>query len=108
MKRPLSAIIKEMAFGVLRRPEVPPSSEAAHAVLLFAHIAWNRRADSRTPDYHAMPGELEASNPKQWEELTSADPDELIAELTAYRERHHRSDERYLVVCGMRGRQRSH
>lgn len=103
MKRPLSAIIKEMAFTVLRRPEAVPSSEAAHAALLLAHIAWNRRSDRGTPHYRPMLSEFEASNPALWEELKSADPEELIAELAAYRERHHRNDQRYLVVCGMRG-----
>jgi hypothetical protein len=47
--------------------------------------------------------EFEAATPNLWDELTSNDPDELIAELTAYRELHHRNDRRYLVVCGMRG-----
>lgn len=103
MKRPLSAIIKEMAFTVLRRPGAPPSTEAAHTALLLAHIAWNRPTDTRTPDYRQMLSEFEASNPDLWDELTSNDPDELIAELAAYRELHHRNDRRYLVVCGMRG-----
>lgn len=103
MTRPLSAIIKEMASTILRRPEAPPSSEAAHAALLLAHIAWNRRNDTQTPDYRPMLGEFEASNPSLWDELKSTDPDELIAELAAYRERHHRDDQRYLVICGMRG-----
>lgn len=102
MKRPLSAI-KDMAFRVLRRPEAPPSSEAAHAALLLPHIAWNGRADTRRPDYRPMPTEFEASNPNPWQELKSADPEELIAELAAYRELHHRNDQRHLVVCGMRG-----
>jgi hypothetical protein len=102
MDRPLSAIIKDMAFTVLRRPDATPSSEAAHAALLFAHIAWNRRTDSATPDYRHMLGEFEASNPRLWDELTSRDPDELIAELATYREKHYRDDERYPVVCGMR------
>jgi hypothetical protein len=46
MKRPLSAIIKEMAFTVLRRPEAPPSTETAHTALLLAHIGWNRPIDT--------------------------------------------------------------
>lgn len=105
MKRPLSGILKDMAFTVLRRPEAVPSSEAAHAALLFAHLAWNRRVDARTPDYRPMLSEFEASNPNLWAELTSTDPEALITQLAAYRERHHRNDHRYLVVCGMRGEQ---
>jgi hypothetical protein len=93
--------MKEMAFTVLRRPEVLPP-EAAHTALLLAHIAWNRRTDNQTPDYRPMLKEFDASNPNLWNELKSADPDELIVELAAYRELHHRKDQGYLVVCGMR------
>jgi hypothetical protein len=105
MKNPLSAILKDMAFTVLRQPEAVPSSEAAHAALLFAHVAWNRRADTRTPDYRPMLGEFEASNPDLWAELISTDPEVMIAQLAVYRERHHRNDHRYVVVCGMRDEQ---
>ena len=50
-----------------------------------------------------MLAEFEASNPNLWQELKSANPEELIDELAAYRQLHHRNDQRYLVVCGMRG-----
>ena len=105
MRRPLSAIMKDMAFTILRRPEAVPSSEAAHAALLLAHLAWNRRVDTRMPDYRPMLGDFEASNPNLWAELISTDPEALITQLAAYRERHHPDDHRYLVVCGMRGEQ---
>jgi hypothetical protein len=78
MKRPLSAIIKEMVLTILRRPGAPPSAEAAHAALLLAHIAWNRRTDSEAPDYRLMLGEFEASNPNLWDELKSTDPASFI------------------------------
>jgi hypothetical protein len=104
MTQPLSAIIKDMAFSLLREPEAVPSSEAAHAALLLAHIAWNRRVDVATPEpaYGPMLREFEASNPDLWNELKSTNPEELIGELVAHREAHYRDDRRFLVVCGMR------
>ncbi len=101
---PLSAIIKEMASTLLRDPTRPPSPEAAHAALLLAHVAWNRQADlgKKRPDYRLMLHQFEASKPDLWAELTSADPEELIARLAAYRDLHHSEDRRYLLVCGMR------
>lgn len=105
MKRPLSEIIREMACTVLSEPEAEPSSEAAHATLLFAHVAWNRAAafGAPDPDYRPMLQEFEASNPRLWDELTSSDPEALVTELTAYKQAHHPNDHRHVVVCGMRG-----
>lgn len=82
----------------LRRPEAVPSSEAAHAALLFAHIAWNRCADTERPDYRPILSEFEESNPHLWDELKSADPEELIAELAAYRERRPPSGARWAPI----------
>jgi hypothetical protein len=65
MRRPLSEIIKEMACTVLTDPERVPSSEAAHASLLFAHTAWDRatRGNERGPDYLRVLRQFETSNP---------------------------------------------
>jgi hypothetical protein len=95
--------MKEMASTVFRNPEAVPSSEAAHAALLFAHIAWNQRADvgKRRPDFRPMLKEFEASRPSLWDELISRDADALIGRLAAYRDAHHPHDFRYLVVCGI-------
>lgn len=105
MRRPLSAIIKELSLTVLRQPEAVPSSEAAHAALLFAHVAWNRsRAIGvSATDYGPMLRQFEASNPRLWNELKSSDAELLIAELAAYKQAHYSNDHRHIVVCGMRG-----
>ncbi len=105
MRRPLSAIIKELLLTIFNQPEAVPSSEAAHAALLFAHVAWNRSGTAGTPDvgYRPMLREFEASNPRLWDELKSSDAEVLIRELAAYKHAHHPSDHRHVVVCGMRG-----
>ena len=38
----MSQIMKSMAETLLGHPERIPSSEAAHAALLFASVGWNR------------------------------------------------------------------
>ena len=105
MRRPLSEIIKEMSCTVLSQPEAVPSSEAAHAALLFAHVAWNRAAalEVRGPDYLPMLRQFEVSNRHLWKELKSLDAEALITELVAYKQAHHPNDHRRVVVCGMRG-----
>lgn len=105
MRRPLSEIIKEMGCTVLSQPEAEPSAEAAHAALLFAHVAWNRAAafGASGPDYRPMLQEFEASNPRLWNELTSPDAEVLITELVAYKRAHHSNDHRHVVLCGMLG-----
>jgi len=105
MRRPLSAIIKEMSLAVFSQPEAVPSCEAAHAALLFVHVAWNRAAlfGARSLDYRPMLREFEASNPRLWDELKSSDAEALVTELVAYKQAHHPNDHRHVVVCGMRG-----
>jgi hypothetical protein len=105
MRRPLSAIIKEMSLTIFNQPDAVPSSEAAHAALLFAHVAWNRSGVIGTPgvDYRPMLCEFEASNPRLWEELKSSDAEALVTELAAFKRAHHPNDHRLVVVCGMRG-----
>ena len=78
-----------MACTVLRQPEAQPSSEAAHAALLLAHVAWNRAAGFGTPDYRPILREFETSNPSLWNELTSSDAEVLIAALARYKQVHH-------------------
>ena len=103
--RKLSQIIKEMACSVLRHPESVPSSEAAHAALLFAHVAWNRAAAVGPPDfdYPKVLREFEASNRLLWAELKSTDVEALIAELVSYKQAHYPGDRRQVLVCGMLG-----
>jgi len=101
----LSEIIKEMACVVLKNPEREPSSEAAHAALLMAHVAWNRANGLAAGQsaYLQMLRQFEESNPALWSELRSADTESLIAELVIYKEQHYQHDRRHLLVCGMRG-----
>jgi hypothetical protein len=105
MKRALSGIIKEMACAVLAQPETEPSSEAAHAALLFAHVAWNRTVALGVPDFDYRPvlSQFVASNPRLWKELRSTDPEALISELMEYKRTHYRNDLRHVLVCGMLG-----
>ena len=105
MRRPLSEIIKEMSCLLLTDPARVPSSEAAHASLLFAHTAWERATRPKIPgpDYRPLLRQFEASNPALWNELKSADAEALVAELTAYKQAHYSDDHRQIIVCGMRG-----
>ena len=105
MRRPLSEIIKEMACTLMADPERVPSSEAAHASLLFAHAAWERaaRPKAQGPVYRLVLRQFEVSNPAMWSELKCSDSEALIAELVAYKQAHHPDDRRQIVVCGMRG-----
>jgi hypothetical protein len=105
MRRPLSAIIKEMSLTIFNQPDTVPSSEAAHAALLFAHVAWNRSVVIGSPgvNYRPMLREFEASNPRLWDELKSSDAEALVTELVAFKRAHHPNDDREVVVCGMRG-----
>jgi hypothetical protein len=105
IRRPLSAIIKEMASILLAYPERVPSSEAAHASLLFAHAAWARTTSPKEPplEYARVLRHFQASKPGLWSELKSSDTEALITELVAYKQAHFRDDHRQIVVCGMRG-----
>lgn len=104
MRRPLSAIIKEMACTLLANPAGVPSGEAAHTSLLFAHAAWERatRPTASLPDYHPMLRLFHASNPAMWSEFKSSDAEALVMELIAYKQAHYPDDQRQIVVCGMR------
>ena len=103
--RKLSEIIKEMACAVLKDPVGEPSSEAAHAALLFAHVAWNRAngVDPTHADYSEVLREFEESNARLWSELKSANAEALIAELAGYKQTHYAHDRRHLIKCGMVG-----
>ncbi len=90
---------------MLKRPKAVPSTEAAHAALMLAHVAWNQTAvvEAPRPDYGPMLREFQTSNPELWEELISSDAEVLIGELTTYKRTRHQHDNRWVVVCGMRG-----
>ena len=104
-RRPLSELIKKLACTVLKRPKAVPSTEAAHAALLLAHVAWNQTVtlEATRLSHRPMLREFEASNPNLWNELTSCDAEVLISELTMYKRTQYPDDRRQVVVCGMRG-----
>ncbi len=100
----MSAVIKTMATTVLARPNLPPSSEAAHAALLLAHVAWNRAngIESIEAQYRPVLDELVRANPDLWGELRTTDCEAMIGALIAYKQKRHPGDFRHIVVCGMR------
>jgi len=99
----MSEIVKEMARSVLRVPEFP-SSEAAHAALLLAHVAWNRSLDLPVPEikYRRVLDALEDAKADFWDELTGSDAEEMIEILVALKRQRYPLDDRMIQVCGMR------
>jgi hypothetical protein len=100
--RKMSEIMKEIALLSFKNPQVPPSSEAAHASLLFAQVAWNRALGHDMQDYKALLKVFLRSNPNLWSELRSHDAEELIEIMREAREHRYSSDLRVVLVCGMR------
>jgi len=98
----MSEIMKELAFTCLRFPEAMPSPEAAHAALLFAHIAWNRALGHDTPEYEELLDVFLRSNSGLWSEFRSRDPEALIETMRQVKEQRYPEDRRAIVVCGMR------
>lgn len=101
---PLSTIMRDMAVTLLKNARATPSSEAFHAALLCAHVAWNRSLGERVEarDYARMLRVFERSKSDMWSELRSDDPETLIRELEPYRRQRHPDDARLILVCGMR------
>jgi len=104
-RRKLSDIMKELAGAVLRDPRAVPSSEAAHAALLLAHVAWNRSLGHpiREAQYRPMLDEFEQVNPELWNELRGNDPEQMIRSLAELKRTRYPQDERVIQMCGMRG-----
>jgi len=98
----MSDIIKELAFLSLRNPHAIPSSEAAHAALLFAQVAWNRELGHDTPDYRELLNVFLRSNPNLWSELRSRDTEEMIEIMRKAKKQRYPMDRRVIVVSGMR------
>src|SRR4051794_9089712 len=102
-ERKMSEIMKEMAELLLRNPRVPPSSEAMHAGLLLANVAWNKSlglVDSNA-GYRSILQLFAAENPRFWNEFKSRDTDAMIEELVRYKKTHHPNDGRRILSCGM-------
>jgi len=98
----MSGIIKELAFLSLRNSHAIPSSEAAHAALLFAQVAWNRELGHDMPDYRELLNVFLRSNPNLWSELRSRDTEEMIEIMRKAKKQRYPMDRRVIVVSGMR------
>jgi hypothetical protein len=98
----MSDIIKELALLCFRETHKVPSSEAVHAALLMAHVAWNRSLGHDIPDYMKLLQIFLRSNPNLWSELRSHDTEVLIETIQKAKEKSHLADRRAVVVCGMR------
>ena len=98
----LSAIILELAQTAFVKPKAVPSSEAAHAALLFAQVAWNRALGHETEGYQDLLKVFVHSNPKLWSELSSRDPETLIKTMSQIKARRYSEDIRVIIVSGMR------
>ncbi len=98
----LSAIILELAQTAFAKPKAIPSSEAAHAALLFAQVAWNRELGHETEGYQKLLKVFVKSNHKLWSELSSRDPETLIKTMSQVKARRYPEDIRVIIVSGMR------
>jgi hypothetical protein len=98
----MSEIMKELALLGFRDPQAVPSSEAAHAALLFAHVAWNRALGHDVAPYEKPLAVFLRSNPNLWSELRSRDAEGLIETMQRAKEQRYSADRRVVVVCGMR------
>src|SRR6267378_276982 len=67
----LSEVIKRIAENMLSKPSRLPSSEAAHAALLFAHAGWNRALGHPLDGYERALATFETERPHLWRELKS-------------------------------------
>jgi len=104
MIKKMSEIILEMAIMLLKDP-VNPSSEAAHAALLFAHAAWNKANGTKDISYgwyRKVLKEFEHSNPDLWGEFKVIVHGKIIKSLIAYKNEYYPGDSRIIYICGMR------
>lgn len=94
----------EMAKTLLKDP-IDPSNEAAHAALLFAHIAWNKAngiKDIFYKWYRKVLEEFEYFNQDLWDEFRVIVHGKITKSLIAYKNEHYLRDFRVIRVCGMR------
>lgn len=103
-QRKMSEIFKDMALSVMKDPESRPSSEAAHAALLLAHVAWNRAVGEAFADLECkrLLRKFEKSRRSLWIELHSRDWKSLVSALIEYKNKNYPDDMRVVVICGMR------
>lgn len=97
----MSGIMKELALVSFRDSRAIPSSEAAHAALLFAQVAWNRALGHDMQAYKKLVKVFVRSNPNLWSELRSRDAETLIEIMRQAKDQRYLTDRRVVVVCGM-------
>ncbi len=103
-QKKLSKIVLEMALTLFKKPENPPSSEAAHAALLFVHVAWNKSLGNSDflSQYKSILSMFEKENPCLWDEFKTTTHIDIINSLVNYKQKYYPDDHRILMVCGMR------
>jgi len=97
----LSELLKELALSSLRDPAAPPSSEAAHAALLFANVGWNRALGHPGGGYSEVLREFVKEHPSLWLELRSTDPEKLIEAAQRAKLEKYPEDRRIVLRCGI-------
>jgi hypothetical protein len=98
----LSEVIKSIAVHMLAKPSRIPSTEAAHAALLFAHAGWNRALGHPLEGYERALATFETERPHLWRELKSRSAENLIDFAEREKRRLWSDDRRVILVCGMR------
>jgi len=97
----LSEVLKEIALASMRTSETAPSSDAAHAALLFAHIGWNRALGHRGDGYESVLRSIGRESQAFWSELRSSDPEVLIQAAQEAKLAKYPDDRRVILVCGI-------
>jgi hypothetical protein len=97
----LSEVIKRIAENMLSKRSRLPSSEAAHAALLFAHAGWNRVLGHPLDGYERALAAFETERPSLWRELKSRSAEDLIAFAEKEKMRLWSDDRRVILVCGI-------
>ena len=98
----MSGIMNELATMCFRNTRTVPSSEALHASLLLANIAWNKALGRDVPNCEELLMEFTRSNPKLWSELRSGNTEALIETMMKAKEQLYPKDRRVVLMCGMR------
>ena len=99
----LSAVIIRMAETVLKNPASGVYSDAAHAAILLAHVAWNREVagDEFLADGGYLPRLLEFQKSSRvfGQYLKSIDWEDLITTLREFKHRYYPDDKRFITEC---------
>ncbi len=103
--RKTSKVLLGLAERLLAQPTETTSREGAAAVLLLAHVAWNRAVDPLGGDqvghYRRALAVFKAHNPKCLRELKSADCEAMIGELVDLKRVLYPADDRIIRLCAL-------